>query len=600
MIQIYVLKRPGAEEFIKKASDFYEVVIFTASMSKYANPLLDRLDPRHYATHRLFREHCTFLGSAFVKDLSQLGRDLKDVIIVDNSPASYVYQPANAVPVRTWIDDKSDTQLFELLPILETLSKVHDVRDYLKKVVRNDQINCAQALKILRTEAEVQKVATAEPRAPLMNSWIPQQGRLTTQPAERSPAPSQQSQMLSSSYTVKPESPPARLSATTYRSTCTKLLISVGDRVILPSSGATAKHETATSSKFATREPVSDPYLADYLSIVAKPEAKERPATHYHAPEKKMESQVLQAAHRPAVSFLRQGASQSSSVIVTTKPPTGQTQRARGTPTYTSKPSGFNSTPMNASTSGSHRKVSEEKGPPPRTTYYTNLLRNGSVNAGVNNGKTDRIPRDSSVEKSSPAKKTEERRMSHSVSQPSTGKQQQHYKNNYSIDRKEKEKEKEEEEEEDRVRRELRFDAAATPEKPRFRPGATYTSGFASGSTFCVCDFVAPTSASASLMNVKKTNGTTNYTTPSSTRGYTQTEYMSKTASGGFYAWPERLYPAAKPGEEARPTAQQQSYLSYRERETIATSRISLLSRTGGTYVPYAATRTGLMGYYNY
>ena len=38
---IYVLVRPYAELFIKTVAKFYELVIFTASISKYASPLLD-------------------------------------------------------------------------------------------------------------------------------------------------------------------------------------------------------------------------------------------------------------------------------------------------------------------------------------------------------------------------------------------------------------------------------------------------------------------------------------------------------------------------------------------------------------------------------
>ena len=41
---VYILKRPFCEEFIQRVSEWYEVVMFTASLSKYADPLLDWLD----------------------------------------------------------------------------------------------------------------------------------------------------------------------------------------------------------------------------------------------------------------------------------------------------------------------------------------------------------------------------------------------------------------------------------------------------------------------------------------------------------------------------------------------------------------------------
>ena len=70
-MSIYVNKRPGVDEFIKKMSDLYELVVFTASLDKYANPLLDRLDIDHHISHRLFRNNCTLVDNGFIKDLSQ-------------------------------------------------------------------------------------------------------------------------------------------------------------------------------------------------------------------------------------------------------------------------------------------------------------------------------------------------------------------------------------------------------------------------------------------------------------------------------------------------------------------------------------------------
>lgn len=69
----------------------YELVIYTASLSKYAEPLVDMLDPSGMCSFKLFREHCTFVNNAFVKDLTRLGRPMKDVIIVDNSPIAYMF-----------------------------------------------------------------------------------------------------------------------------------------------------------------------------------------------------------------------------------------------------------------------------------------------------------------------------------------------------------------------------------------------------------------------------------------------------------------------------------------------------------------------------
>lgn len=66
------------------------------------------MDPQKYCTSRLFREHCSFINGVFVKDLSTVGRELKDSIIIDNSPTSYMLQPECALPILSWYDDPKD------------------------------------------------------------------------------------------------------------------------------------------------------------------------------------------------------------------------------------------------------------------------------------------------------------------------------------------------------------------------------------------------------------------------------------------------------------------------------------------------------------
>ncbi|ODV92424.1 hypothetical protein CANCADRAFT_12735, partial [Tortispora caseinolytica NRRL Y-17796] len=126
---VYVIKRPGVDEFLERVGKLFEVVVFTASVAKYGDPLLDKLDKTHSVHHRLFREACYVHQGTYVKDLSQLGRPLKDTIIIDNSPSSYLFHPDHAIPISSWFSDSHDTELLDMLPILEDLasSKVSDV-----------------------------------------------------------------------------------------------------------------------------------------------------------------------------------------------------------------------------------------------------------------------------------------------------------------------------------------------------------------------------------------------------------------------------------------------------------------------------------------
>lgn len=125
--QVYVLKRPYVDEFLQRMGELYECVLFTASLAKYADPVADLLDRWGVFRARLFRESCVFHRGNYVKDLNKLGRDLQQIIIVDNSPASYIFHPDNAVPVTSWFDDMTDSELLDLIPFFEKLSSVENI-----------------------------------------------------------------------------------------------------------------------------------------------------------------------------------------------------------------------------------------------------------------------------------------------------------------------------------------------------------------------------------------------------------------------------------------------------------------------------------------
>jgi RNA polymerase II subunit A small phosphatase-like protein len=147
---IYVLKRPGVDYFLQEMAKYFEVIIYTASLSKYADPLMDMMDPNNFCTARLFREHCAFVNGVFVKDMSVLGRDMKDTILIDNSPTSYMLQPECGVPILSWYDDMSDRVLLDYIPMLIEMSRVNEIRDVIPKCVKNHNLDINHTIQVCR------------------------------------------------------------------------------------------------------------------------------------------------------------------------------------------------------------------------------------------------------------------------------------------------------------------------------------------------------------------------------------------------------------------------------------------------------------------
>mmetsp|Transcript_30488 Transcript_30488/g.57706 ORF Transcript_30488/g.57706 Transcript_30488/m.57706 type:complete len:465 (+) Transcript_30488:279-1673(+) len=125
---VYVAKRPGVDQFLLEMAKHYEIVVYTASLNKYADVLLDLLDPQRVIRTRLFRESCVFYEGNYVKDLSLLNRDLSQCIIIDNSPASYLFHPENAIDCTSFIDDVSDRELDHIGKFLVGVTDVADLR----------------------------------------------------------------------------------------------------------------------------------------------------------------------------------------------------------------------------------------------------------------------------------------------------------------------------------------------------------------------------------------------------------------------------------------------------------------------------------------
>lgn len=75
-------------------------------------------------------------GFQSIKDLRNLGRDIKKTIIIDNLKENYDSTcPYNGIEIQSWYgDDLDDTELLKLIPVLRNLV-VNDELD-VRKIIK--------------------------------------------------------------------------------------------------------------------------------------------------------------------------------------------------------------------------------------------------------------------------------------------------------------------------------------------------------------------------------------------------------------------------------------------------------------------------------
>jgi len=133
-VRFFVHKRPHVDFFLSVVAQWFELVVFTASMEIYGQAVADRLDSNQgMLNRRYYRQHCTLDYGSYTKDLSAICADLSSIFILDNSPGAYRAYPDNAIPIKSWFNDPSDTALLDLLPVLDALRFVSDVRSILNR-----------------------------------------------------------------------------------------------------------------------------------------------------------------------------------------------------------------------------------------------------------------------------------------------------------------------------------------------------------------------------------------------------------------------------------------------------------------------------------
>ena len=135
-----LIMRPGLIEFLRNMKQYYELVLFSFGTSEYVDTIVSIIEKNEkFFEHILYRDHATFSNNIYIKNLSLLGRDLKNILIVDDIPQMFKSHKNNGICIRPFYGDVvSDKYTLKLLgEILKNIrydaDKCGDIRKSLNK-----------------------------------------------------------------------------------------------------------------------------------------------------------------------------------------------------------------------------------------------------------------------------------------------------------------------------------------------------------------------------------------------------------------------------------------------------------------------------------
>ncbi|KAM3936786.1 CTD small phosphatase-like protein 3 [Leptodactylus fuscus] len=139
--KVYLKLRPHVREFLHTLCKIYEIFVFTTAKKEYAEKILEILDPqKKLIRHRLYQNHCFCVLGHYVKDLNVLHRDLAKTVALNTVAYTLPFHLTNRIPIRRWSGNQTDEELLILLPVLEQMTHVDDVRVVISHQFQVDEL----------------------------------------------------------------------------------------------------------------------------------------------------------------------------------------------------------------------------------------------------------------------------------------------------------------------------------------------------------------------------------------------------------------------------------------------------------------------------
>ena len=133
-----VYKRPNIDEFVANCATWFDLAVWTAASSSYANEIIELIFPKSVELKFIFTgDRCTrrydydLMEAYYIKPLKKVKRrgfSLEKVLIIDDTPETFERNYGNGIQVKRYYGENEDEELILLLKYLKEIARVENVR----------------------------------------------------------------------------------------------------------------------------------------------------------------------------------------------------------------------------------------------------------------------------------------------------------------------------------------------------------------------------------------------------------------------------------------------------------------------------------------
>lgn len=114
------------------------MIVYTAAEKDYADSVINFIEGKEnkYFSYRLYKSQCIIKpGEYSFKNLEVLcgNRDIKDILIVDNSVRNFALSVRNGIPIKEYRGSNNDEELIYLAKYMREIAMEEDFRVRIKE-----------------------------------------------------------------------------------------------------------------------------------------------------------------------------------------------------------------------------------------------------------------------------------------------------------------------------------------------------------------------------------------------------------------------------------------------------------------------------------